>query len=103
MFFAILYPVIFIIQFWLFATSKENKIFLLERHYSIYEDKIVGTLSDGTDNIIKLEHLIKSIQTKRYFLLYISKNQFIYIPNDSFKNDKDKEWFIMKIIMNIKK
>ena len=41
-----IYPFIVVFQYWRFAHSKDNKIYLLERHYEIYEDKIIGFLSD---------------------------------------------------------
>jgi hypothetical protein len=78
-FFAIFYPIALVIQYWRFANSKDNKLFLLERYYNIFEDKIVGILSDGTESPIKLEHFIKVIQMKRFFCFTLLRiNLFIY-------------------------
>ena len=103
MFFAIFYPVVIVIQNWQYANSKDNKLYLLERSYNINEDMIVGIMSDGTESPIKFEHFIKVIQLKRFYLIYITKNQFICLPKDSFKSKQDKEWFDKEIIMKIKK
>lgn len=101
--FAISYPIYFLIFYWRYANSKDNKIFLLERYYGISEDKIVGILDDGTESPIKLEHFIKVVELKKFYLLYISKSQFIYIPKDSFKSESDKEWFVKEIVKRIGK
>ena len=96
------YPIIIVFQYWRFANSKDNKVFFLERNYEIYDGKIIGNLSDGTSNEILIIHLIKAINLKKCFLLYLSKNQFLYFPKDSFKSESDKNWFEQKIVSQIK-
>ena len=96
--FAILFPVVFVIKHWIYSYSKDNRIFLLERHFEIYEDKIVEILNDGTNSLIKNDHFIKVIRTKKFYLLYFAKEQFIFIAKDSFKSEKDKEWFEREIL-----
>ncbi|GEC71762.1 hypothetical protein FFL01_13010 [Flavobacterium flevense] len=102
MFFSFIYPLLIIFQYWRFANSGDNKIFLLERNYEIDDEKIIGNLSDGTSSTIMNNHLIKTIQLKNAYLLYISKLQFIYIPKDSFITEQDKDWFEKEIVKNIK-
>ena len=102
MFIGFIYPVIIVFQYWRFSNSKANKVFFLERNYEIYDDKIVGNLSDGTSNEILITHFIKVIRLKKCFLLYLSKNQFLYFPQDSFKSRSDKNWFEQKIVSQIK-
>lgn len=101
--FCILFPLLLIIQFWRYAYSKQNKIFLLERYYEIEPDMITGIMQDGTSQPIKIEHFIKVIKSSKYYLMYIAKAQFIYVPFDSFKTPSDKEWFDNEIINKIKK
>lgn len=96
-----IYPFIIVFQYWRFANSKDNKIFLLERHYDIYEEKIVGILSDGTESTIKIDKFIKVIRLKNSCLLYMSKIQFIYIPKNCFKSEQDKNWFEKEVISKI--
>jgi lipid-A-disaccharide synthase-like uncharacterized protein len=90
-------------KLWTYAYSKDNKIFLLEKHFEIYEDKIVETLNDGTNSLIKIGHFVKVFQTKRFYLLYFAKERYITISKDSFKNKKDKNWFEKEIFMKIEK
>lgn len=102
MIFSFAYPFVIAFQYWRFANSKDNKVFLLEREYEISNDKIIGTLSDGTSSTILIEHFVKVLKLKTSFLLYISKTQFIYIPKDAFKTEADKIWFEQEIISKIK-
>lgn len=76
---------------------------MLERHYEIEPDIINAFLEDGTIQPLKTEHFIKVFKTSEYYLLYIAKAQFIYIPVDSFSNSTDKQWFEDEIIKKIKK
>jgi hypothetical protein len=104
--FSIVFPIYFIFYYWRFANSKENKIFFLERYYTIDENKIVGFLSDGTESIIKSEHFIKFLEVKESFLIYISKNQFLYFPKNAFKTIEDEKYFrktILEPLLRIKK
>ncbi len=92
-----------VIQYRRYAYSKENKVFLLGRYYEIDSDMITGIMEDGTSQPLKTEHFIKIIKTSKYYLLYIAKSQFIYLPVDAFSNNTDIEWFENEIIKKIKK
>jgi len=99
---AFLFPIYYVIHFWRFSFSKENKIFFLERYYTIDEEEFVGYLNDGNHNSIKNNYFIKFLENKNSYLLYISKSQFIYIPKGSFKSMEDQNWFLENIILKIK-
>lgn len=102
LFLIVLYPLAIVIQHWSFAHSQLNRIFHLERFFEVYEDKITGHLEDGTNNEIPIKYFIKHIELKKYYILYISKNQFITIPKHSFKDEKDKIWFETNFLQMIK-
>ncbi len=101
--FTIVFPFVLVIQYWRFAYSNQNKLFLLGRYYEIENDIITGIMEDGTSQPIKTEHFIKVITSSKYYLMYIAKSQFIYVPFESFKNSSDKDWFENEIIKKIKK
>jgi len=101
--FCITFTILLVVQFWRNAYSKQNKLFLLERYYEVEPDIITGILEDGTSQPIKIEHFIKVIRSSQYYLIYIAKAQFIYVPFDSFKPPADKEWFDNEVINKIKK
>lgn len=101
--FAVIYPILLGVQFWRYVTSKDNRLLLLERFYEIDNEKINGIIDEDTYSPIKLEHFIKVDLIRKTYLLYIAKNQFIYIPINSFETDSDREWFENEIIKQIKK
>ena len=103
MVFAIVYPILVVIQFWRYVKSKDNRILFLERHYEIDSEKINGIIDQDTYSPIKLEHFIKVVMIRKTYLLYVAKSQFIYIPIDSFKSESDRVWFENEIIKKIKK
>lgn len=99
--FTIVYPLLIVFQYWRFANSKENKSYLLEREYEIFNDRIIAILSGGTSSTILTEHFVKYLKLKNDYLLYLSKIQFIYVPNEAFKTESDRSWFKENIINKI--
>ena len=81
----------------IFAYSKNNNIFLLKRYVVIFDDKIVVELEDGTSITIMMDHFIKAFKTRKFYLLFYAKEQFISIPKDSFRSEQDKSWFGEKV------
>ena len=100
---AIIYPFVLMIQFWAYVKSKDNKSFFFERHYEIDNEKINGVIDQNTFSIRNLEHFIKVEFIQKTYLLFFSKNQFMYIPADSFESDADREWFDNEKVKKIKK
>ena len=85
-----LFLLIFIVLFsWHYAYSKRNNIFFRERYYDIDEDFITGYLDEGTTSKINIKSIINLRKTKEYFLLYISKAQYFYLPFSCFKSEAD--------------
>jgi hypothetical protein len=101
--FAVLFPILMIIYLWRYVNSDDNKLMFHERYYEIDKEKINGILDSETFSPIKIEHFIKSDLIKNIYLLYVGKDQFIYIPIDSFENEQDRNWFENEIIGQIKK
>lgn len=66
---------------------------------SFDDNFLIGKLSDGSEHKLNLENIIKTINRKEYYLIYISKHQFIYVPKYAFKSDEDRKTFEEKIIM----
>ena len=101
--FAIFYPILLLVQIWMYVDSKDNKIMFLERHYEIDDEKINQIIDQDTYSPIKLEHFVKVDFIRKTYLLYFSKNQFICIPISSFESDLDREWFNFEVVKKIKK
>ena len=99
----ILIQVAMVYQYWSYANSSSNSPFLQERHYEIDEEKIVGTTGDGNSSTFEIKDFVKTLRTKKYYLLYTSKAEYIYIPYDCFKSAENKEQFEREVISKIKK
>ncbi len=99
----LLFQLVIIAQYWFYAHSKDNRIYLLSRYYEIDTDRIVETMVDGTSSIIKNERFIKAMKTTSYYLLYVARNEYVYLPVSSFESLDDREWFEVEIVNKIKK
>lgn len=99
----VLFQLVIIAQYWFYAHSKDNRIYLLSRYYEIDTDRIVETMEDGTSSIIKNERFIKVMKTTNYYLLYVARNEYVYLPVSSFESLDDREWFEVEIVNKIKK
>ena len=88
---------------WYHASSKLNKKFLLKRSYSINNVAVTSEVEDGTQSELELQHVIKAKSMREHFLLFVTKNQFIFIPKNSFKSEEDLKWFEQEIVGRFKK
>ncbi len=96
----ILFQGVMVYQFWTFAN---NELFLQDRHYKIDSDKVDVIIVNDTSTSIETR-LFRSVERNRkYYLLYTSKIDFIYLPVNSFKSIGDREWFEKEIIKKILK
>ena len=101
--FLFLSQVFLVIQYWLYAHSKDNSIYLLPRTFEINQDQIVEWMDDETSSTIKMERFIKVMKTGKCYLLFIAKNEYIYLPFTAFESEADREWFENEIVARIKK
>lgn len=99
----LLFQVIIVAQYWIYAHSKDNGIYLLSRHYTIDTDQVVEMMEDGTTSTIRNERFIRVMKTARYYLLYVARNEYVYLPLSAFASLADQEWFENEIVNKIKK
>lgn len=92
---------ILIIQYWVYAHSKYNRIYLLPRYFEITEEQIMEWMDDGTSSTIKKERFIKVMRTGKCFLLFVAKNEYVYLPFAAFESETDLEWFDMEFVRKI--
>ena len=99
----LLFQVIIVGQYWLYAHSKDNRLYLLARYYEIDRAQIIEVMEDGTTSTIRTERFIKVMKTPKYYLLYVARNEYIYLPVSAFESLDDQEWFEEEIVGEIKK
>ena len=97
----LLFQIIIIGQYWFYAHSKDNSLYLLARYYEIDKTQIVEMMEDGTTSTVRTERFIKVMKTDRYYLLYVARNEYIYLPVSAFESLADQEWFEDEIVNKI--
>lgn len=99
----ILFHIILVAQYWFYAHSKDNQIYLLPRYYEINAEQVVEHMGDGTSSTIKNERFIRMMKTGKYYLLFVAKNEYIYLPVTAFESPEDQEWFENEVVKKISK
>jgi len=100
----ILLPILFIsiiIYNWYYAYCKQNSIFFKDIYFELDGDFLTGYFDDGTTSKINIKNIIKLRKSKKYFLLYIAKDQYVYLPFACFKSEADLRDFEKKIIQDV--
>ncbi|WP_109830536.1 hypothetical protein [Reichenbachiella versicolor] len=87
------YPLLIVFQLWRWVNSDENKAFLTERIYCVNDSLITGKTDENNFSTVEKNNLIKSEIILGTYLLYITKNQFFYLPFSSFQSEEDRIWF----------
>lgn len=98
----LIYPVVAFIQLWSYAYSKENNIIFKQRYFEIDSNKMTGFIEGGSQSVIMIADFKKVKQTKKYYLLYLAKNQMISFPKNAFQSPVDEIWFKNNIVECIK-
>lgn len=75
----------------------------MARHYEIDADQVVEMMEDGTSSTIRTARFIKVMKTPMYFLLYVARNEYIYLPISAFQRFADREWFENEIVNKVGK
>jgi len=90
--FGIVYIPIHLYRIYRWVYSKNNANYFIE-----------SVLTDIEDNETKISvaTFVKMTQTKDEYLLYLSQNNFSYIPKAAFKTDEDRQYFEEIINQNI--
>ncbi len=91
--FSFLYPVFVVIYLWYYAKTKQNKAFFKERYYKIDGSTMYCETKDNETGNVNLDTVVKVMKRKNYYLVYLSKVQFFYIPVKAFKSQEDAEMF----------
>jgi len=97
----LIFQVVIIGQYWFYAHSKDNRLYLSSRYYEINADHVVERMEDGTSSTIKTERFIKVLKTSGYYLLYVARNEYIYLPVSAFASISDREWFEAEILNKV--
>jgi hypothetical protein len=73
----------------------------MARHYEINSDQVVEMMEDGTSSTIRTERFIKVLKTPKFYLLYVARNEYVYLPVSAFQSLADREWFEDEVVNKI--
>lgn len=97
-----LFPLVIVFLTWRTAHNKMNAAFTVPRSYSITDCRIVAHLPDGQEEAFDITHIHRVNRTRRYYLLFTTPIEFLYLPYDAFLNATDREWFEQNIVRRAK-
>jgi len=88
----VLYGLFWLIQFAGVPQLEQNKVLFERMNYEITSQQILIKLSPKEGMPIKWENIKKAFVGKDFFLLVISKAQFIYLPFRIFNSDNERKF-----------
>jgi hypothetical protein len=88
--FAYLPALVIYLYFW--ATSSSNSLLFEEREMTAYEDKLTMSAGGNSSELVYAS-VRYVVETSDFFLLYIARSMFVYVPKDAFVNSDDLEVF----------
>jgi hypothetical protein len=90
-----------IIYLYYWAASKNNRNLYIPHSLTVSDTCITSTSEGNVYNELPLHLIIKTVERKSYWLLYIARSQFIYIPKNVFSTAEDLAEF-RKLITSTK-
>jgi hypothetical protein len=76
-----------------YVTSEDTANFYARRKYVITDDTLTVELESGTVSQFPLSRITKAVRYGNYYLLFLSPQQYFYVPADCFASAKDAEMF----------
>jgi hypothetical protein len=83
----LLYMLFWWIQFYSLTKLEDNKLMFERLFYEINKDRIIIFLNTKQGMSIDWKQIVSVRQGKDYFLFFISKAQFIYLPYHAFQGE----------------
>jgi hypothetical protein len=96
--FCFLYPLFIYIYLYRFSYSKDQREFLDEKQLFFDAEKIKIVENDGGQGEFPYSRINRVKTEKDFWMLYISKSQFIYVPKNIFYTEADCKEFEQNIL-----
>lgn len=78
---------------WMHSNTKTHRLFFKERTFEINSKDIDIILKDGSTSKIQINDIARVVKNSSYYLLFLTKKQFIYVPLSAFKTPGDVNGF----------
>jgi hypothetical protein len=76
-----------------YVNSPETENFYAKRSYVITNDTLAVRLESGSVSEFDFSRITKAVRYGRYYLLFLSPQQYFYVPSDCFASSEDAESF----------
>lgn len=90
----VLFPALYVLRFYRFAFSERNAPFFEERAAWIDDRALTVRFDDGTEDTIPWDKVVRIRDFGDYFLIYVSRRQFAYLPKSAFPRQEDLDSFL---------
>lgn len=91
-FFSFTYPILLSIYLYFWASSKDHEPIFLKTNLS-FNNEFLFFEREGNESKLVPNSIQKVLSKNEYWLLYISKGQFIYVPKHIFHNTDEYDSF----------
>ncbi len=78
---------------WRHSNAKTHRLFFRERGFEIDEQTIRIVFKDEIPIEIRIAKIARVVKNNQYYLLFLDKKQFVYVPLTAFKTPGDMERF----------
>jgi hypothetical protein len=86
----IIYLSYVVIRCWIHSNSKKTSpLFFKERVFEIDDQTIMIGFKQGASTKIEIPKIARVIKNSQYYLLFLNKKQFIYVPLSAFRTPGD--------------
>jgi len=99
--FGVLYIPIQIYRMYRWVHAKGNANYFIESVLTVDTSFLYFKDIGGNESKVSVATFVKMTQTEDEYLLYLSQNNFSYIPKNAFKTDEDRNFFEEAIKQNI--
>ena len=95
------FPFLLLNAYFKIATRPHNRFLLLEKQLDMDNEQMIFHFEDDKTETVRWSDVINAEPFSSYYLLYLDKNRFFYIPKNIFYNDEDRIWFEREILFKI--
>ncbi len=89
----ILFPVVYVVRFYRYAFAGNNDAFFMKRSATMDDTDLSVRFDDGDTDTIPWNQVVRVIEGQGYFLIYVSKQQFVFVPKSAFPSQAAAEEF----------
>lgn len=99
--FGLLYIPLSIFRIYRWVYAKNNASYFIESVLTVDSSFLYFRDIANNETKVSIASFVKMSQTEHEYLLYVSQNNFSYIPKSAFKTDEDRTYFEQVITENI--